>query len=70
MHRHHSLDHHIATCYTTIDCCITAGQSSDAAHRDTAGEKLDMEAERRIRSPEEMSAEATQLRQAMADFKQ
>ena len=68
MHRHYSFGHHIATCYTTIDCCTTARYSSVAAHRATAGEKLDMEAERRIRSPEEMSAEATQLRQAMADF--
>lgn len=38
-------------------------------YRDAAGQKLDMEAERRIRSADEMSAEATQLRQAMADFK-
>ena len=38
-----------------------------AAYRNTAGEELDMEAERRLRSAEEMSAEATQLRQAMAE---
>lgn len=46
-----------------------AGHCRAAAYRDAAGEKLDMEAERRIRSTDEMSAEATQLRQAMADFK-
>ena len=37
--------------------------------RETSG-KLDMEAERRIRTPEEMAAEATELRKAMAAFDQ
>ncbi|KAL3148982.1 hypothetical protein ABBQ32_001838 [Trebouxia sp. C0010 RCD-2024] len=38
--------------------------------QNSAGEKLDMEAERRLRSADEMSAEATQLRQAMAELMQ
>lgn len=41
-----------------------------ADYRNSAGEKLDMEAERRLRSADEMSAEATQLRQAMAELMQ
>lgn len=38
--------------------------------REASGQKLDMEAERRLRSTEEMSAEAAQLRKAMSAFTQ
>ena len=38
--------------------------------REASGEKLDMEAERRLRTPEEMATEARELRKAMADFDQ
>lgn len=39
-------------------------------NREASGQKLDMEAERRLRSPEEMSAEAAELRKAMSAFDQ
>lgn len=54
--------------FTDTSSCFAAPIFWAAAYRDTAGEKLDMEAERRLRSADEMSAEATQLRQAMAEL--